>query len=234
MSVPLRLACVLFGLGVPVAGACVTSTSSDVHVFGDGSGPLREGSGVERTETRRVDGFRRLRIVGGVDVAAAVGGAGWSAEVTADDNLLESITTEVRDDALVVSMESGRYAFDVGPEVRVTLPELTGVEVVGPADVTLTGLDGGALSVVTQGSGDVEAEGRVERLEARVLGSGELELEDLVARVAHVRVEGSGDVEVHATEALTVEVRGSGDVEVHGDPPELTSEVRGSGTVRRD
>src|SRR6266850_6997556 len=74
------------------------------------------GSGVPQTESRVVSDFHRIEVNGGCDVTLTVGSAA-SLTATADDNLLASLVTEVRDGALVVEMKSGSYAPRVAMKV---------------------------------------------------------------------------------------------------------------------
>ena len=82
----------------------------------------------------------------------------------------------------------------------------------------------------TTGSGDVDASGRLARLDAEVHGSGDLGLGDVVAQSAAISISGSGDADVHAVRSLDATVHGSGDVRYTGNPS-LTRDVSGSGSV---
>jgi hypothetical protein len=64
-----------------------------------------------------------------------------------------------------------------------------------------------------------------------VSGSGDVHTENLEARQVAVRIRGSGEVRVHAAEALQVDIAGSGDVRYRGSP-QLTVKKAGSGDVR--
>jgi hypothetical protein len=208
--------------------ACVVSSGCSIH-----AGPTHHGSGITATETRDTGPFSRIEIAGSTDVEAVVGDSATTVTVTADDNLVGSVTTEVRSGTLRVSLKNGSYSFDVSPIVRVTVPELTSVTVSGSADARVRGLDGESFHSVIQGSGNVRAEGRVDVLEATIRGSGDLELDGLEAREAHVEIAGSGDASVRATGKLTAEVKGSGDVVYRGDPEQVSKSVHGSGSIRK-
>jgi hypothetical protein len=60
-----------------------------------------------------------------------------------------------------------------------------------------------------------------------------VDADGLRAAEVDVSIEGSGDVEVHATRRLAVSIEGSGSVSYAGDP-EVTQRIEGSGDVRRE
>jgi Putative auto-transporter adhesin, head GIN domain len=207
--------------------ACFVSSER----FGDAREHF-DGSGRPATVVCAVGDFHAVEVQGRADVVATVGGA-THVELTADDNLLERFRIEVRDGTLVVEMKDGSYSFEVHPVVTVATPRLDAVRIRGSGDASIEGLEGGAFEAEIQGSGDVRATGRVERLTATVRGSGDLELGGLEARAADVRISGSGDVEVCATGSLDAEIHGSGDVVYRGAPEHLSTVVHGSGSIRR-
>jgi len=213
------------------AALCLTFSSCLVS-SGCSLQPVLHGSGVASSETRDAHGFRNIEVVGSTAVTATVGGGGTTVIVEADDNLIGYITTEVHGDTLRVSLENGSYSFNVPAVVRVTLPELASVTILGSANALVTGLDGGSFASTIKGSGDVRADGRVELLEASVQGSGDMELAELEARDVRVYIAGSGNASVRATMTLEAEIRGSGDVIFGGDPV-VSGSVHGSGSVRK-
>ena len=190
------------------------------------------GSGVSKTEQRTISDFKSVVVNGSTDVELAVGPAS-SLELTADDNLLEYLVTEVRDGVLVIEMKSGSYSPRVDAKVRATTPGLETVAIRGSADVAVGGVSGEKFTFEISGSGDGRVEGKVGSTVARVTGSGDLRLSDLEARDAVVEVTGSGDVDVWATESLSISISGSGDVSYKGDPAKVTKAVAGSGDVRK-
>lgn len=190
------------------------------------------GSGVSKTETRTITDFKKVEVNGSCDVSLSVGGE-TSLSLTADDNLLEYVVTEVRDGKLVVEMKSGSYSPQVHMKVTATTPGLDAVVIHGSSDVDVKGLSGDRFALEVDGSGDAKASGKVGSVVAKVNGSGDLNLSDVEAREATVEISGSGDVDVWATESLAVSVAGSGDVTYKGDPQKVTKSVAGSGSVRK-
>ncbi|HQV53713.1 MAG: DUF2807 domain-containing protein [Flavobacteriales bacterium] len=74
----------------------------------------------------------------------------------------------------------------------------------------------GSMSIALAGSGDVMFGGRAENVEVSVVGSGDVNLEQLTTSTANVTITGSGDVSVNCKGTLTTTVMGSGEVHTIG------------------
>lgn len=116
--------------------------------------------------------------------------------------------------------------------VKISLPVTPDISVVGSADVELKGINQESLNLSISGSGDITAEGNVNRVSAVISGSGDISIRDLIARDAVFNVIGSGDIDGHATNSVDAKVVGSGDICVDGCPAQRRDEVVGSGKIR--
>ncbi len=170
-----------------------------------------EDDGPRTTQTRSLDAFSRVADADAVDMRLHVGDGPQRVRVHAGEKVIDDVRTEVENGTLQVHFDHHGWGGS-NIEVEAWVPALA--------------------AITTGGSGDIHADGStVDALEARSDGSGDLRLADLDARVAKVKVGGSGDVEVRASERLDVDVDGSGDVRYYGDPA-LTQRVDGSGDVK--
>jgi hypothetical protein len=131
-------------------------------------------------------------------------------------------------------IEGGILTLDGHDDAVVQLPALTSVTVQGAGDLLVSGIEGERFVASVRGSGDLKLEGTVDDVELSVGGSGDLDAQDLVARTAAVKVNGSGSVELTATERLEAHILGSGDVTVAGEPADVVQQIRGSGRVYAD
>jgi hypothetical protein len=162
------------------------------------------------TQTRDVDTFTRIDNDSSADVRLHVGEP-LSVRVRAGEKVIDDVHTDVRDGVLRVRFDhSGFGGNDV--VVEASVPSLQGIDV--------------------SGSGDIEADGRTDRLSLDVDGSGDADVADLVARTARVTVSGSGDASVRADDELDLRLDGSGDIEYRGNP-RVTKEDDGSGDIKR-
>jgi Putative auto-transporter adhesin, head GIN domain len=196
---------------------------------GCGAGPLT-------TQTRDVAPFDRLEVDSSIDVEVVPGDAA-DVKVTAGENVIDHVSTESSDGVLRLSIRDRGIV--IGPDpyddarVQVSADALRGLRVVGSSDVGLGRIDADELSIEVEGSGDIEASGRVGNLITTIQGSGDADLAGLDARTATVTVQGSGDASVNVSDSLDVTVQGSGDVSYRGRP-RVSQSVSGSGEVHAD
>ena len=190
-----------------------------------------QGSGVPAVDQRDVPSFTAVDLRGANEVAIRMGDE-QAVTVSGDDNLIRLVTTEVRDGELVIDNEQ---SFSTVSPMRVELvvPAVTGAELTGSGTISLTNVDVVDLVVLLSGTGVVSADGRAERLDATLTGSGQLELGDLVASQVTALLAGSGDLRVHATETLDATVSGVGSIQYAGDPESVTESVTGAGTIAK-
>ena len=141
--------------------------------------------------------------------------------------------TSVSDGTLYVATRGSWHSRN-DPLVRVEVPELEAVNLKGSGDVTITDMSGSALALDGFGSGDFTASGSVDKLTVSGFGSGHFKLSELEARDVSVRLHGSGDANVYASETLDAHTFGSGDVSYKGDPSQVNRSSHGSGDVSPD
>jgi hypothetical protein len=213
---------------VVVLGAALALVAAH-DAFEDTGTPGLHGSGVAAADSRILPPFHELELAGGNVVTIRVGPS-QSVVVHADDNLLDSVTTEVVAGRLVVGT-TGTFDTRSPMSVDVTVPSLTSLALSGSGIVTAEGVDAAALTVALPGSGVVRAAGTVDRLDVSLGGSGDAQLGDLVARDVRAAVPGSGRIVVHATQSLDASVSGSGAILYGGSPERVTKNVTGSGAV---
>src|SRR5688500_13234917 len=178
----------------------------------------KRGSGIEATQTRELPEFHAIRIEGSCDVQASVGGE-QSVAISADDNLVSDLMTEVWDGVLVISMREDTYAsFRVRPRAVIAVKRLDGLYIESSGDVEASGIDSESFDARISGSGDLRLQGRAAKLVLAISGSGDGDLSELETSEASVSIEGSGDVRVRCSSSLSAAVSGSGDVEYIGSP----------------
>ena len=188
-----------------------------------------QGSGHAATETRDVARFSALDLAGSNNVIVRVGGK-QSVVVHADDNLIDTVTTQVDSGRLVIGT-AGSFTTKSRMYVDITVPSLDALILSGSGNLVADQIDAEKLTVTLAGSGVVRAAGTVTRLDATLKGSGDVQLGGLVARDAHAVVDASGRIVVNATNSLDAAVRGSGVILYSGSPEHVTKNVTGSGAI---
>lgn len=118
--------------------------------------------------------------------------------------------------------------------VTVTAPAVTRFEVNGSGDLSIRGYDQPSISVSVNGSGDIEADGRAQTAEVAVSGSGDVDLSPMTLEQARASINGSGEARLGPTQSAELIVSGSGDIVLTREPARTTTDVSGSGRVRRD
>jgi hypothetical protein len=189
------------------------------------------GSGDVETESRDVSAFSRIELNGEGDLYI-VQGDEVSLTIEAEDNLLPYLNSGVRGDTLVIGTEDNISLNTTEPIIyRVTVMDLSQVEVNGSATVVAEGLDQEQLEVEVSGSADVTLSGEVADITVSISGSGDYDGEDLINAKTTLEISGSGNAVVNASEELDVDISGSGDVTYLGDP-KVSQSVSGSGSVQ--
>jgi Putative auto-transporter adhesin, head GIN domain len=196
-----------------------------------GCGPLRGDAGPTTTETRTVAPFDRIEVNGHTNLTVRAG-ASRTLSLRGGERVLESLETTVRGGTLTFDPHDDGLNDDHEVDVTVTVPRIRGVEARGAGSVQLVNLVSEALELRNEGASDFTASGRVGRLTAIVEGEGDLDLRDLEAGDATVRIEGIGDAEVTVLGELDASITGVGDIEFRGNPI-LRSDDEGVGEVRR-
>jgi Putative auto-transporter adhesin, head GIN domain len=196
-----------------------------------GCGPLRGEAGPTRTETRTVAPFDRIEVNGRTDLTVRAG-TSRTLSLRGGERVLENLETRVRDGTLMFDPKDEGLNDDHEVDVTITVPRLRAVEASGAGSIHLRNLSSEALELRNTGASDFTASGRVDRLSAIVEGAGELDLGDLEARDATVRIVGVGDAEVTVWEELDAIITGVGDIEYRGNPS-LRSDDQGVGEIRR-
>ncbi|MGY5851708.1 head GIN domain-containing protein [Salegentibacter sp. F14] len=92
-------------------------------------------------------------------------------------------------------------------------------------------LDVDNLESQITGSGDTMLSGKSNVFRCKVTGSGDFQAFDLKAEDVQARVMGSGDIEVFASASLEAKVMGSGDIHYKGSPDKQDFKAMGSGAI---
>lgn len=187
-----------------------------------------KGSGVAKTETRKVGEFKSVVLTGSPNVDITIGKT-QKVEVTADDNLLAKLETTVVDGKLRIGFKDNVNP-EVDAKVVIVVAALNGAEVTGSGDMTIKGLEAAKFQAAITGSGSITATGVATDVDAQVTGSGDLKLAGVKAQSAKARVTGSGDIDLSASKSLAAEITGSGDIKYSGNP-KVSETILGSGSV---
>jgi len=210
------------------------------------------GNGNVVTESRQVQNFTKIKVVGSMDVT--VTDDPTAVEIRTDENIQPYITTTVENGWLIIkSKNNTSIKSSNGIKMVVSTPNLSAVKVTGSGNVKvqdkfnndndmrfeLTGSGNVTAKVHTPsvkaeitGSGNLDLEGETRNVQVEIAGSGNFNAFDLKAESADVDIAGSGNAHIFAESQLNVNIAGSGDVIYKGDALRKTK-ILGSGKVRK-
>ncbi|MBC9795967.1 head GIN domain-containing protein [Sinomicrobium weinanense] len=209
------------------------------------------GNGNLTTEERKTGSYDKIGVAGMFDVDLVSGKEG-NISITAEENLLEYIETEVQGNLLKIKTQKG---VNLRPhkKIVITVPfeDISEVSLAGSGNIVgkdlikandfetnLAGSGDIDLFVETEdlesniaGSGDIKLRGKSNVYEGNLSGSGDIDAYELITEDAEVSISGSGDIRLHCNQKLKARVSGSGNVLYKGNPAKEDSKVSGSGKV---
>ncbi|KHK89628.1 GIN domain-containing protein [Novosphingobium malaysiense] len=121
-----------------------------------------------------------------------------------------------------------------GLKVKITAPEITGLDLDAPGDVTLVGMQQERFTLKSEGAVNLDAEGKVRKVFITTEGAGNIDLAKVEGEDATVRMDGVGNVTIGATGLVDVEINGAGHVTLVRKPETLRSQINGIGSVDHD
>lgn len=243
---------ILFAPQLGWAGSSSLNWNFDMR--DDFTGAVR-GSGVIKSETRKLASFETVSLNYPADVTIKQG-ASNSIVITADDNLLKQISTDITDGVLNITNDERSWNNRVKPtetvQIVITLKDVSKIVlpsagtllvtdlktdsleliVSGAGDISLANLDVTSLDVTLSGAGSIQADGTAESLGVRISGFGDFKGGDLQSQTAKVRITGAGSATVWAKDTLDATISGAGDIKYYGDPT-VDETISGAGSVNK-
>jgi len=213
------------------------------------NGKSVQGSGKIITQEREVAEFSKVHLKGSGRVFLTPGEK-QSLEIKTDDNIMPLIETTVNGNKLTIS-HGNHYLRPTSFEVYITVKNLEGIAISGSGDVTGEGpfvsdtfyaeisgsgdmdleIETGDLVSKISGSGSIDLTGKADDYTVSISGSGEINAFDVDAKNVSVKISGSGDCRISASESLDARVSGSGDVFYKGRP-RINANISGSGSLK--
>lgn len=184
------------------------------------------------TETRTPGNFSGVNLSGSKHIQV-VYGESFKVDLKGSRNLIPYFRTEIIGDNLHLDYKKVNVKED-DLEVTVTLPAIRNVSLSGSGKVRISG----SFPLVDKWKGSISGSGEiitqsafeVKDLLLNISGSGNANLEKIVAREADVDISGSGDARINASEELKARISGSGKLYYTGNP-EIDSRISGSGKI---
>jgi hypothetical protein len=195
-----------------------------------GDSEVISGSGAVVTENREVSGFTAVTLQGFGQVIIDQTGS-ETLSITADDNFLPYLETEVRGDTLFIRATDNIVFTDVTEMTfHVTAAALDTIKLEGAGSMTVHDLDTDDWQVMLPGAGSITVSGRAAKQTVEMSGAGSYHAENLESEDATIKSSGAGSAVVQVSDTLDVTIDGLGSVQYIGDPT-VTQEINGVGSV---
>ncbi len=217
------------------------------------------GSSKQESEVRDVKNFKNIVLDASFNLTLEES-TKEEIEISAEDNILSKITTDVRGDTLYISTER-KFPYLFGQVLKNNLPIQVNVKyknlnsleinssgkaeakskirtdnltlkVNGSGEIKLS-IFSQSLNAEVNGSGNIILDGSATKQNIKVNGSGKFIAENLEAKESEVSVTGSGECRLRSDESLKVDVNGSGNIYYSGNPKKFSQNITGSGTVTK-
>jgi len=188
-----------------------------------------KGSGNVVRERRDLSGFDEIE-VGGAFLVEVTVGESFSVEVEGDDNLVPLIKTEVRGDALHVSIDKSYRSKDY-LKVYVSAPNLSGVDTSGAAQVNASGIKSKAFNIGASGGSKVTATGQTTDLRVETSGGARVLANELAATNGTVDTSGGATAEVFVTGEFKAQASGGSRIMYSGTPANVTKNSSGGARI---
>jgi hypothetical protein len=188
------------------------------------------GSGQLATQSRQVSGFTSVELAGVGELSIDQTGT-ESLTVSAEDNLLPLLTSEVEGDTLILGKKPNTRIVTTKPiTYTLTMKDITGLAVSGSGTINAPKLTTAALRIEISGSGVITTAGNVDDQSLEISGSGRYLADGLTSKTTTAEISGSGTANVVASNALDVKISGSGTLTYSGNP-QVSQTVSGSGKL---
>lgn len=215
-----------------------------------GCKPPVGGEGQLVKQSRDAGSFRKIELNFSARVTVIIADS-TSVVVVAQRNLQEYIETKVEGETMVIgtsrmikATKPVEIVMTCRPQEGLTVNGSGEIHVINPfktenLNLEINGSGEIHANVHTRktesdinGSGDLFLQGKSEIHSLEINGSGKLKAPEFSVEKYNIKINGSGDAEVHADSKLTVKLTGSGNIEYTGQP-DIESEVIGSGELKK-
>ena len=208
-------------LALLLAAACSVTTPAAIV-----------GSGRPATEQRSVDSFTGVSVSSTIQATVIVGPE-VTVSVTADDNLLANVTTQVRGGQLQVSL-NGSTTIRTPISVTITAPNIDSLQASSAASLTATGIATQSLSAKVDSAASIVARGNAVSVSVTAQSGGSADLGDVAAQTATVQLESAARATVNAQLSVAGSVVTAARLTIEGDPASVDVTTDSSGQVVRD
>jgi hypothetical protein len=165
-------------------------------------------------------------------------GRNYAVLITVDDNMEEYLNAKKDGDMLKIYLDGGHSYQDTTPEVEITLPDITRLNLSGASRAGMTGFDfehgldfdlsgastvsgtltTGDVTCTASGASRLSLEGSGRDLEMEASGASTLDLGDFASRSGDIKLSGASRATVNLSGTLDADLSGASTLEYLGNP----------------
>lgn len=201
---------------IPLVKTAVATLLLLIGLTGTAQNKPLKGSGVVINQTFNYENFDKIAIQdlhGKIQVEL---GKPYAVAVSIDDNLNNLLRVSNNNGELKMELEGNEnnrmYIEATDINIKISMPELTGLKHFANSDISIIGISGQALVIKGGGNGDIILSGKVEELNIEKAGNGDLKAGELIAAKVIVQKSGNGDVFINSPNSFIANGSGNGDV----------------------
>lgn len=211
-----------------------------------------KGSGKEITENRKVADFTKLDISGTYKVVLKQDSS-LGITISADDNLLKYIKTEVSGDKLKISTDNKNICPEGEIVVTIGIHHIEAIKASGAIEIKSDGkivaknfdfglsgatkinMDLDAADVRTEGSGvtEVTLRGQASSHHVDLSGGGKIHAFDFIVGNYDIETSGASDCDINVLHELSVNSSGASAINYKGNPTTINNKKAGLSTIKK-
>ena len=190
------------------------------------------GNGSVKTEMRDVAAFEAITCDGGYEVQIDCQQK-QSLAIETDENLLPLVKTEVHNNTLHIYTKGILFPTH-RIRIAVSVPNITEFTLNGSTDGDINNINNSTFDIGIHGSGKLHLNGKSGTVHINTSGSSKVDAALLISENTDIQINGSGDIQVYATNSIGVQINGSGTVKYKGEPKSVNQQINGSGRIVRE
>ncbi|MVN20835.1 head GIN domain-containing protein [Mucilaginibacter arboris] len=209
-----------------------------------------KGSGKAVSENRKVAAFTKLNLIGAYKLVLKQGSP--SVKITADDNLLKLIQTDISGDELKISTK-GSICNAGTMEIDITNPDFQAVKSSGSLDLSSDGklsvkdfdmelagvskvnlnLSAANVKTLASGTSEINLTGQATENLVTLNGTGNLNALDFIVANYRIETRGAAHCKINVLNELSVDISGAGDVQYKGNPSKINNANSGAASIKK-
>ncbi|GEL09447.1 Putative auto-transporter adhesin, head GIN domain [Flavobacterium glycines] len=212
------------------------------------------GNGNIITEKRNIsENFNRIEVSSAIEVIVEQADR-TKVLVEADDNLQNSIITEVRNGVLIISRKNGNFSSQHGQKVFITAPVIEELTANSASSIkTKNTLKGENISLNTSSAAKIEAQLSIDNIKASSISASKIEIkgmalhldteatsaskinaEDLLANNITAESSSGSKINIHPIVSLKAEASSGGKIEYNNNPKHIEKTTSSGGDISED